>query len=149
MHIRLFYTYGAGQTHNSLINQLFKASLSVDDISLSPCEHFRDYIHVSDAAEGISELATIDYTGIINLGSGNVIKLKEFVKLFWKACKADPSLLKFGQHDLSALEQSQPKSFANISKLINISSWKPSIKIEEGIEKTVAQMHDMFDIADQ
>jgi nucleoside-diphosphate-sugar epimerase len=149
MHIRLFYTYGAGQKHNSLINQLFKSSLSGDDISLSPCEHFRDYIHVSDAAEGISELATIDFSGIINLGSGNVIKLKEFVKLFWKACKADSSLLKFGKHDLSSLEQSQPKSFANISKLISLSNWSPSIKIEEGIDKTVSQMQDMFDISNQ
>ena len=149
MHIRLFYTYGAGQTHNSLINQLFKASLSGDDISLSPCEHFRDYIHVSDAAEGISELATIDYTGIINLGSGNVIKLKEFVKLFWKASKADPSLLKFGKHDLSSLEQSQPHSFANISKLISLSNWSPSINIQDGIDKTVAQMHEIFDINNQ
>ena len=147
MHVRLFYTYGAGQKHNSLINQLFKSSINGDEISLSPCEHFRDYIHVSDAAEGISKLAAIDYSGIINLGSGNVIKLKEFVKLFWKACEADPSLLKFGKHDLSSLEQSQPHSFANISKLINLSNWSPTTNMEDGINKTVIQMHDMFDIS--
>jgi len=143
MHVRLFYTYGAGQKHNSLINQLFKSHISGNEMSLSPCQHYRDYIHVLDAAEGIAKLSSINYSGIINLGSGSVIKLKDFVKLFWEECGANPSLLQFGRHELSSLEQSQPKSFANISKLIKLTNWSPALSIEHGVKKTIQRMHDL------
>ena len=140
MHIRLFYTYGSGQKHNSLINQLFQSFVSDSEMSLSPCEHYRDYIHVLDAAKGIAKLSNVNYSGIVNLGSGNVIKLKDFVKLFWNEFHADPNLLKFGNHDLSSLEQSQPKAYANLSKLVNLTNWSPEFSINQGIKQTVQQM---------
>jgi nucleoside-diphosphate-sugar epimerase len=140
LHIRLFYTYGSGQKHNSLINQLFQSYLSDSQMSLSPCEHYRDYIHVLDAAKGIAKLSDVNYSGVINLGSGNVIMLQDFVRLFWNELNADPSQLKFGEHDLSSLEQSQPKSFANLSKLVNLTNWSPELSINQGIKQTVQQM---------
>lgn len=139
-HIRLFYTYGAGQKHNSLINQLFQNSIKGNEMNLSPCEHYRDYIHVSEAAEGISRITNVNQSGIINLGSGNVILLKEFVKLFWKELGADPKKLIFGSHDVPLLEQIQPKSYADLSILQNNINWIPSLSIEDGIKKTVKQL---------
>lgn len=140
IHIRLFYTYGAGQKHNSLINQLFKSSLQGGDMNLSPCEHFRDYIYVSEAAEGIIRISNVNQSGIVNLGSGSVILLKEFVKLFWNELRADPECLIFGSHDVSLLEQSQPKSYADLTALKNMTNWAPSLSIEDGIKNTVDQL---------
>ena len=140
IHIRLFYTYGAGQKHNSLINQLFQNSIQGDEMSLSPCEHYRDYIHVSEAAEGISRITNVEQSGIINLGSGNVILLKDFVKLFWDELGADSEKLVFGSHDVPTLEQIQPKSYADLSILKNRTNWTPSLTIEDGIKKTVEQL---------
>jgi UDP-glucose 4-epimerase len=140
IHIRLFYTYGVGQKHNSLINQLFQNSIQGDEMSLSPCEHYRDYIHVSEAAEGIIRITHVDQSGIINLGSGKVILLKEFVKLFWQELGAESEKLMFGSHDVSALEQSQPKSYADLNILKNRTNWTPSLTIEDGIKQTVEQL---------
>ena len=140
IHLRLFYTYGAGQKHNSLINQLFQNSIQGDEMSLSPCEHYRDYIHVSEAAEGISRITNVEQSGIINLGSGNVILLKDFVKLFWDELGADPGKLMFGSHDVPSLEQSQPKSYADLTILQNRTNWTPSLTIEDGIKQTVEQL---------
>jgi len=140
IHIRLFYTYGAGQKHNSLINQLFQSYLQGDRMNLSPCEHYRDYIHVSEAAEGINRIASVDQSGIVNLGSGRVIQLKEFVQFFWKELGADPDRLIFGSHDVPLSEQSQPHSYADLSTLQSRTNWSPFLSIEDGIKKTVEQL---------
>ena len=47
-------------------------------------------------------------SGIVNLGSGNYIQLKDFVNLFWKELGADPSCLSFGAHEIPSFEQNQP-----------------------------------------
>ena len=140
IHVRLFYTYGAGQKHNSLINQLFQTSLLSSDMSLSPCEHFRDYIYVSEAAEGIARIASVDKSGIINLGSGSVILLKQFVKLLWNKLGGQPERLVFGSHEVPLLEQNQPKSYADLTTLKKMTNWVPTQSIEDGVEKTVEQL---------
>jgi nucleoside-diphosphate-sugar epimerase len=139
VHVRLFYTYGVGQKHNSLLNQLFKTSVQGGTMNLSPCVHYRDYLHIAEAAEGIRKIAGVNQSGTINLGSGSVIQLKEFVQLLWKELGADPDLLIFGSHDVPISEQSQPRSFADLSTLKNRTLWSPSLSIEEGIKMTVEQ----------
>ena len=139
VHVRLFYTYGVGQKHNSLINQLFTTYVQGGKMSLSPCEHFRDYLHIAEAAEGIRKIADADQSGIVNLGSGKVIKLKEFVQLLWNELGANPDLLVFGSHDVPTSEQSQPRSFADLSTLNELTKWNPSLSIEAGIKKMVEQ----------
>ena len=140
LHVRLFYTYGSGQKPNSLLNQLLRCSLGNEIMQLSPCEHYRDYIHISDVVEGMKKIIRVNQSGIVNLGSGQVIQLKEFVKLFWKELGAYPDQLKFGAHDQPVHEQSQPKSFADVSKLKKLTNWSPTTSIEEGIRLTVQKM---------
>jgi UDP-glucuronate decarboxylase len=139
VHIRLFYTYGVGQKHNSLINQLFETYVQAGTIGLSPCEHYRDYLYVAEAAEGIRKIADVDQSGIINLGSGRVIQLKKFVQLLWNELGANPDLLIFGSHDVPTSEQSQPRSFADLSTLKKRTQWSPSLSIEEGVKKMAEQ----------
>jgi len=140
IHVRLFYAYGAGQKHNSLINQLFRSHLEGARISLSPCEQYRDYIHVSDAAEGIKRICNVNRSAILNLGSGAVIQLREFVELLWKELGSSPDLLAFGAHDRPVHEQSQPHAFADLTNLRTLTSWSPSLSISEGIKRTVSQL---------
>jgi nucleoside-diphosphate-sugar epimerase len=140
VHVRLYYTYGPGQTHNSLINQLFASACAGTPIGLSPCEQFRDYIHVTDAAEGIARLAGTGETGIVNLGSGGVVQLKAFVQRFWRELGADPSLLAFGAHAKPGHEPTQPHCFADLTKLGRLTSWRPTVSLDDGIRRTVAEL---------
>jgi len=143
IHARLYYTYGAGQQHDSLINQLYKNAVEGNEMQLSPCVHFRDYIFVEDAARGIIEMSNINQSGIINLGSGNVIQLKEFVKMFWDALDGDKKNLKFGSHDQPALEQNQPRSYADLTVLKAQIGWEPVTPMKEGIKLVVEHLHQM------
>ncbi|OUU51920.1 MAG: hypothetical protein CBC25_04350 [Pelagibacteraceae bacterium TMED65] len=139
-HIRLSYTYGAGQTHNSLINQLYMSALSKKKMRLSPCLQFRDYIYVEDAADGIIKTTELKKSGIVNLGSGKAIQLKDFVKIFWKRLGCLEKDLHFGFFEQPGDEQSQPIAFLDLSVLRLNTSWEPKFKIEDGIKMTIEQL---------
>jgi len=140
IHVRLYYTYGSGQQHNSLINQLYKNSISNNIMELSPCEQFRDYIYVEDAVNGIYKISNVNQSGILNLGSGNTIQLKEFVKKFWHLLGMKANRLKFGSFDQPLLEQKQPKAYADLTKLRKLTGWVPNMKIDDGIKLTIDQL---------
>jgi len=137
IHIRLFYTFGAGQHQNSLINQLYKGYLEKSTINLSPCEHYRDYIYISDVIHGIKLISDIKESAIVNLGSGKAIKLKDFVYLFWKCLGGKPGSLNFGSHAKPQHEPSQPDCYSNLDTLKRLTNWEPSVSLTDGIQKTV------------
>jgi nucleoside-diphosphate-sugar epimerase len=140
IHVRLFYTFGAGQKHNSLINQLYKSHLERKPIELSPCEHYRDYIHISDCAEGITRISNVSQSEIINLGSGKVIKLKKFIIYFWKQLGSDPTMLHFDAHCKPDHEPTQPYCYADLKKLKALTNWSPQLSIYDGIKQTVKDL---------
>ena len=140
LHVRLSYTFGAGQQHNSLINQLFKSSVERRPISLSPCEHYRDYIYVGDVAEGITRISQVQGSNTVNLGSGKVIQLKEFIRQFWSQLGSDPKLLEFGAHTKPTHEPPQPHCYLDLEKLKSLTDWTPTWSVQDGIAETVAQL---------
>lgn len=78
---RLFYMYGAGQNPKSLIPQLEAALQRGDPVfNMSGGEQTRDFLHVNKVAESIIAIALQQaVTGVINVSSGNPIKVKDFV----------------------------------------------------------------------
>jgi UDP-glucose 4-epimerase len=139
IHVRLFYTYGPVQKEGTLIQDLYTSYKKNTDVSLGLCEHYRDYIHVSDVVKGIRLLCNVEESNTVNLGSGKSIQLKEFVSLFWKILGGNPEKLHFGVKPPKK-EQPQPYCFANLDKLIKLTGWKPSISLEEGIRMTVQEL---------
>ena len=145
IHIRPFYVFGPGQRKGSLINELFDANLNKRHAKLGPCDHYRDYIYVSDVTEGIVRLSKIEETNTINLGSGSFIQVKDYVILFWKYLGGDLDKLKFGSRKMSKDEPEQPKSYANLSKLKELTNWHPSYSIEYGIKTTIECLNQSCD----
>jgi nucleoside-diphosphate-sugar epimerase len=140
LHARSFYVYGAGQRPGSLINDLYQASLIGADVSLSPCEHYRDYIHVSEVAEGLRRLGALRESATVNLGSGTVVQVRDFVLLLWKALGGDNRKLKFGVRKVGWDEPEQPKSYADLTRLKQLTGWTPSLTLEQGITRTVEDL---------
>ena len=141
LNIRVFYVYGHGQHENSLINTLynsFKNNLKVD---LDPCEHFRDYSTVYDIAEGIKRIVDLNMSVTLNLGSGRCVKMKDFVSKFWKQLGGNMENLKFGTLDRPVDDADQPRSYANVDRLMDLISWKPDDNIDLGISKTIENLN--------
>jgi nucleoside-diphosphate-sugar epimerase len=140
LHARTFYVYGAGQRQGSLINDLYHAYQTGAEANLSPCEHYRDYIHVSEVAEGLRLLTDVQESTTVNLGSGNAVEVKDFVLRFWKILGGDPGRLKFGARQLRGDEPEQPKSYADLTRLKNLVHWTPSLSLDEGIGLTIKEL---------
>jgi nucleoside-diphosphate-sugar epimerase len=137
---RTFFVFGSGQRQGTLINDLFQAHLKGTSVSLSPCEHYRDYIHVSDVVEGLRRISAIDESVIVNLGSGQYVQLKDFVIEFWKKLGGDMDKLKFGVRALYPGEPQQLKNYADLTRLNRLTQWKPALSLEEGIIKTIEDL---------
>lgn len=134
---RVFYTYGAGQRPGSLINKLIHSYNKAIRPDLGPCEHYRDYIHVTEVAEGIARLCHVDETTTVNLGSGRAVTVREFVELFWKKLGGAPEHLNFGANPMRLGEPAQPRSFASLERLKNLTNWSPRLSLEAGIDLTI------------
>ncbi len=144
IHIRLFYTYGPLSREGTIIQELYHGYKKNREISLGPCERFRDYIYVSDTMKGIRLLSDVEESTTVNLGSGKAIKLKEFVSTFWKILGGKPEMLHFGDK-LIEEEHIQPNYYANLDKLRKLTGgWKPSVSLEEGIRLTIKELDRMY-----
>ena len=148
--VRLFYTFGPGQRKGSLINKLYVCYQKNLRPSLGLCEHFRDYIYVSEVVEGIKLISNINESTIVNLGSGKAIKLKDFVVLFWEHLGGIPEQIDFGAYPMREGEPEQPYSFAHLDRLKKLTNWMPSLSIEHGIKQTIKGLHkrDLMDLGD-
>ncbi len=140
LHARTFYVFGAGQRAGSLLNDLYQAHRAGREVSLSPCEHFRDYIHVSEVAEGLKRIAGLQQSVTLNLGSGVAVKVRDYVRLFWKLLGNDESRLKFGARELRPGEPEQPQSYADLRRLREALGWTPSLTLEAGLRQTIRDL---------
>lgn len=140
LHARPFYVYGPGQRQGSLVNDLYNAFCNRTNVSLSPCEHYRDYIHVSEAAKGLRLITKLGSSYTVNLGSGSVVKVKDFVLLFWKMLGGDIEQLHFGSRQVGKDEPEQPRSYADLSLLRKLTCWEPELSLENGVRMTVEAM---------
>jgi nucleoside-diphosphate-sugar epimerase len=141
IHVRTFYVFGAGQRSGSLINQLYQSYRAGTKVELSPCEHYRDYIHVSEVAEGLRLLCRVPDSTTVNLGSGSAVQVKDFVRLFWKSLGGDEQQLHFGARAVRPDEPAQPRSYADLTHLKALTHWTPSLSLEEGIQRTISDLN--------
>lgn len=79
---RLFYMYGKGQANNSLYSQIEDGVLRGDSVfNMSGGEQLRDYLPVTEVAQGIVRLALSgNDVGIINICSGKPVSVRSLVE---------------------------------------------------------------------
>lgn len=89
----------------------------------------RDFIFIEDAADAVLKLIESNFNGVINLGSGEMTSLK-------KICEIIKDLS--GKKIISENKKvSGPMNFnTDISKICDITGWKPKYDIQSGLSKT-------------
>ena len=92
--LRIFYPYGIEQNPNSLYPSLLKAIEKGDKFfPTSPADQVRDFISVEAVVNAIlSIIDNNDAKGIINIGSGKPITIKDFLEAIIKERKSDIKL---------------------------------------------------------
>ena len=99
----------------------------------------REFMHVDDLAEAcFFLLQNYNQAGLVNIGWGKDVTIKELAKLI--ASEVDyTGILEF---DITKPDGT-PRKLMDASKLTNI-GWKPSIKLEEGIKRTIEEVIGVF-----
>ena len=96
--LRPFYVYGPGENKNRFWPQLIEAGKKGEDFKMTQGNQIRDFQYISDA---IKEIIFWCIEGqlkkgmpkIVNMGSGNVLTLKQFAEKEWKRIGAKGKLL--------------------------------------------------------
>ncbi|OCL92388.1 NAD-dependent epimerase/dehydratase family protein [Arcobacter porcinus] len=142
INIKIEHMYGVLDDENKfiywLINQLKQ---NVEKINLTSGVQKRDFIYITDIVNGyetiIQNINKLSKFEEIELGSGNSIEVKKFVKQIVKELKLKQEIntnLNFGVVPYRDNENMEMK--ADIQKLTNL-GWKAKVSIEDGIKKII------------
>ncbi len=97
----------------------------------------REFLHVDDLADACYFLLqNYNEQGLVNIGCGEDVSIKELAELVTKAVGYE-GLLVFD----STKPDGTPRKLMDTTKLNNL-GWKFSIKLEEGIQKTILEVKD-------
>ena len=93
----------------------------------------RDFIFTTDAAEAIVKLLDTDFTGTINLGSGNMTSIEDISIIIERISGKKINSLNKNVDGVMEF-------VADISLLKNLTGWKPKHSLKDGFEKTYNTM---------
>ncbi len=133
--IRIFLTYGPGQKQNRFIPQIIRGCMKNTNFETSSGIQIRDFCFIDDVIRAINlTLLSKKSNGkIYNVGSGKPIKIKNVVKIIKSLVgKGNPI---YGSFRLRKNENM--KLFPSINKITKEIGWKPKVKLNDGLIKTI------------
>ena len=129
---RIFNLYGPNEKPQRLMPSVINSCLNNEDVKVSDCLKFQDYLHVEDTARGIVDVFESDIQGAVNICSGKPVQLRNIVnkiaeltefkgQILWGAIPAA-----FGDEVV----------VGNNEKLKSI-GWTPKYDLESGLQQTI------------
>jgi len=130
---RLFLLYGPMEAQERLIPYVILSLLKREAAKCTRGEQRRDFLYVEDAAAAMWAVAKSDFSGAVNVGSGQALKVRTIVETIARLLQREAHLA------LGALPtdpEEPPLLQADVHRLANVVGWKPSFTFEEGLAKT-------------
>lgn len=133
---RLFTVYGPGERAGRLVPTLISAAINEEPIPLTNGIQRRDFVHVDDSVSAMMRLGTVAVGAgeIVNVATGTLHSVREFVEIAATVLSIAPERLRFGAIPERAGEMRH--SAVSIAKLEDLTGWRPSITPAEGINRT-------------
>ncbi len=133
---RLCQIYGPGEHPGRLLPMLLAARGHAEPLVLSVGTQRKDFTFVGDVAEGLLRLGvSVGPPGeVVNLATGQLATVREFVETAAHLLRLDPGRLKFEKplpdNELQHLEVA-------IGRLRELTCWEPATGVAEGIRRTL------------
>ena len=133
---RLFTVYGPGEHAGRLLPTLRGAAGSAAAIPLTAGTQRRDFTWVGDVVEGMLRLGALPHrdVGIVNVATGRLITVREFVERSAAVLGIAPTRLAFGA--LPTRPEEMQHDDVRIARLEELTGWRPSTAIAEGVRRT-------------
>ena len=129
---RIFNLYGPNEKPQRLMPSVINSCLKGEDIKVSDCLKYQDYLHVEDTASGIVDVFESNLEGAVNICSGKPVQLRYIVNKIAELTNFEGEILwgaipaAFGD-DLVV---------GNNEKLKSI-GWRPKYTLDEGLIQTI------------
>lgn len=147
IHTRIFSIYGSGDHDTSLISSCIQGALCGQEVVLSPCLQYWNYMHIDDLIRGLfvileQGIAAYEKDGkkenasIINIAGKENKPLKEFVSDIQEVCKTEFGLetdFVFREREVGAEKTTYLKP--DISKLLRV--YIPRVDFKSGIRQMI------------
>lgn len=130
INVRLSNIYGeTALVRPDLVPTLMKDVLTKDQPSVWTFEPKRDFVFTSDAADAVLRLLDTDFTGTVNIGTGQMHSIGEIAKIVENI--SGKKIISLDKKVTGVME-----FVADISLLQRLTGWKPKYSLREGLEKT-------------
>ncbi|MEK7543863.1 MAG: NAD(P)-dependent oxidoreductase [Patescibacteria group bacterium] len=116
-----------------LVPTLIQQALSPNEVTLWNTKPVRDFLYTPDAADAIVKLLETDYTGPVNLGTGQSVSVGRIAQIIGE----------LSGKKIKDLEKpvSGPMNFtADVALVKRLTGWTPRYTIEEGLKETFERM---------
>ncbi len=129
---RIFNLYGPAEKLHRLMPSVINSCLRGEDVKVSDCLKFQDYLHVEDAARGIVAVFESKLRDAVNICSGKPVQLRHIVQTIAALTKFEGNII-WGAVPAAFKEN---LIVGNNEKLKSI-GWKQEIDLEEGLMRTI------------
>ncbi len=133
-HLRFFYQYGPWEAPQRLVPAVIEPLLRGEEARVTSGDQVRDFLHIDDVARAVVLAARSEKQGVINVGSGVPVRVRDVVKAAARAC-GRPELVRYGA--LPGRPDDPPFVCADTSVLRGL-GFQPRFDLDAGLEDTVA-----------
>jgi len=134
INVRLCNIYGdTSLIRPDLVPTLIKDVLIKENPTVWNMKPKRDFIFTTDAAEAIVKLIDTNFTGTINLGSGNMTSIEDITNIIERISGKKINSLNNNVDGVMEF-------VADISLLKSLTGWEPKHSLKDGFEKTYNTM---------
>ncbi len=131
---RIFYLYGERENKNRIIPYVINSLLDGKVANCSEGDQIRDFMYADDVANAFVEILDSNIEGVVNIGSGQPLKLKDILlKIGEKLNRKE--LINLGA--IKAVSNEPIMIVSNNNRLKNETRWIQHYSLDEGLEKTI------------
>lgn len=130
---RIFNLYGPAEKETRLMPSVILSCLKGEEVKVSDCLKFQDYLHVADTARGIVKVFSSDIQGAVNICSGQPIQLRQIVNTIAELTGFKGNIL------WGAI----PSAFGDDivvgnNRILKSLGWQPKYDLRNGLMQTIA-----------
>jgi len=145
--IRPFNTYGPRQSARAVIPSVITQVISRGTVYIGATHPTRDLTYVDDTVEAFVKIAECPEAigKVTNVGSGKEATIRDLVNLIFSIVGKDAKVV-FDPARLRPPRSEVERLLADTSRMKEITGWRPSVSLEDGLRKTIDWISDHFSL---
>lgn len=129
---RVFYPYGPGEHPARLCSSIIARLSRGEKVELKTPESTKDYIFIEDLAAAVLHVVTTEFTGIVNLGTGVGVSVREIAHAIARMLNADELISE------TPVPEPDPLGYvvADAARIRGL-GWSPQVDLKSGLHRIV------------